>query len=122
MGRWCGPRGPGADSFRYPVPRRSPDPQLRSAAACRTASDRSGRGVATRAVTSRISDTRVRCATALWAGRRARIMRAGPVGGSGRPWSEGELPEMAVGIALILISAFLIFFIVRTVQANMPSG
>ena len=30
--------------------------------------------------------------------------------------------EVAVGIALILISAFLIFFIVRTVQANMPRG
>jgi hypothetical protein len=29
--------------------------------------------------------------------------------------------EMVVGLALILISVFLIAFIIRTVQANMPS-
>jgi hypothetical protein len=30
--------------------------------------------------------------------------------------------EMAVGIALIVVAALLIVFIVRTVQANMPRG
>jgi hypothetical protein len=37
-------------------------------------------------------------------------------------WSEGRPMEMAVGIALIVVAALLIVFIVRTVQANMPRG
>jgi hypothetical protein len=39
-----------------------------------------------------------------------------------RPLVDGgrHLVEMAVGLALIVISALMIVFIVRTVQANMP--
>ena len=34
--------------------------------------------------------------------------------------SEGFLVELVIGLALVVISALLIVFIVRTVQANMP--
>jgi hypothetical protein len=43
-----------------------------------------------------------------------------PPGATGRRVrSEGTSVEMAVGIALIILSALLIAFIVRTVQSNM---
>lgn len=34
--------------------------------------------------------------------------------------SEGSPVEMIIGLALVVISALLMVFIVRTVQANMP--
>jgi hypothetical protein len=43
------------------------------------------------------------------------MVRPAQVGGS-------QPVEMAVGLVLILISALMIAFIVRTVQANMPKA
>lgn len=36
--------------------------------------------------------------------------------------SEGFPVELVIGLALVVISALLIVFIVRTVQANMPKA
>lgn len=45
-------------------------------------------------------------------------MRSGPVRGPDRP--AGGMPvEMLIGVALIVIAALEILFIIRTVQANM---